>query len=232
MLIVPTFNERENIVPLVQRVRRAAPAEGILFVDDNSPDGTATEIRSVQAHDPRVLLLARPGRAGYGSACRAAMLKVLSESLDGHVIQFDADLSHPPELLPRMIELLETHDVVVGSRYVAGGGSRNWSLPRRMISFGGNLYARLLTGIPVHDLTAGFVGYRADALRRIDLDAFGSNGYAFLMELKFNLHRLGARFAEFPIVFVEREAGRSKFSARVMAEGAAFPLKALWRRLA
>jgi dolichol-phosphate mannosyltransferase len=231
MLIVPTYNERENIAPLVMRVRKAAMHEAILFVDDSSPDGTAKEIRRLQSSDPLVHLLARAGKDGYGSACREAMKKVLQENLDDHLIQFDADLSHPPEMLPKMLELLETYDVVIGSRYVVGGGSRNWSLGRRLLSFGANRYARLLTSVPAYDLTAGFTGYRADILRRIDLEAIRSNGYAFLMEMKFNLHRMGARFAEFPIIFHERKAGHSKFSRRIMFEGARFPLKALVRRL-
>ncbi|HXK04473.1 MAG TPA: polyprenol monophosphomannose synthase [Verrucomicrobiae bacterium] len=232
MLIIPTYNERENVAPLVCRVRKAAANEPILFADDNSPDGTADEIRRVQAGDPLVHLLARPGKDGYGSACRAAMKRALNEKLDDHVIQFDADLSHPPEMLPRMIEMLKTHDVVIGSRYIPGGGSLNWSLARRTLSFGANVYARLLTGVPVHDMTAGFVGYRAEVLRKVDLDAIASNGYAFLMEMKFTLHRMGARFGEFPIIFAEREAGKSKFNRRVMAEGARFPPKALLRRMA
>ncbi|HUI82688.1 MAG TPA: polyprenol monophosphomannose synthase [Candidatus Binatia bacterium] len=231
MLIIPTYNERDNIAALVSRVRKAAGDEPILFVDDNSPDATADEIRRIQAADPNVHLLARPGKGGYGSACRDAMKKILRENLADYVIQFDADLSHPPELLPQMIELLRTNPVVIGSRYLAGGGAQGWDIRRRALSFGANLYARLLTGVPVHDMTAGFVGYRTEVLRRIDLDAIGSEGYAFLMEMKFNLHRSGASFREFPIVFCEREAGKSKFSRTILFEGVRFPLKALGRRL-
>jgi dolichol-phosphate mannosyltransferase len=231
MLIIPTFNERENIEPLVGRVRKAAVHEPILFADDSSPDGTADEIRRVQGLYPGVHLLLRPVRDGYGAACRAAMRKVLQENLDDHLIQFDADLSHPPERLPQMLELLKSHDVVIGSRYVSGGGSQNWSLPRKTLSFGANLYARALTGVPAHDLTAGFVGYRADVLRRIELDAIRSNGYAFLMEMKFALNREGASFCEFPIIFAEREAGKSKFNKRIMMEGVRFPVKAFFRRM-
>jgi dolichol-phosphate mannosyltransferase len=230
MLIVPTYNEEDNIAILVSRVRRAAGCEPIFFVDDNSPDGTAGRIRAVQQTDPHVHLLLRPGKGGYGSACRDAMKKILLESLDDHIIQFDADLSHPPELLPRMIELLTDYPVVIGSRYVPGGGSENWDLRRRILSYGANLYARMLTGVPVHDMTSGFVGYRADALRRIDLDKIHSEGYAFLMEMKFNLHRQGATFREFPIIFKERESGKSKFSRKIMLEGVKFPLKTAAKR--
>jgi len=231
MLIIPTYNERDNIATLVGRIRKAAGAESILFVDDNSPDGTAGEIRRIQADDPHVHLLARPGKAGYGSACRDAMKKILQEDLADYVIQSDADLSHPPELLPTMIELLKSHPVVIGSRYVAGGGAQGWDVRRRFLSFGANLYARLFTGVPVRDMTAGFVGYQTGVLRKIDLDSIRSEGYAFLMEMKFNLYRRGVSFREFPIVFYEREAGKSKFSRRILYEGMRFPLKALGKRI-
>jgi dolichol-phosphate mannosyltransferase len=121
--------------------------------------------------------------------------------------------------------------VVIGSRYVAGGGSQNWSFRRKCLSLGANLYARLFTGVPVHDMTAGFVGYQANTLRQINLDEIGSEGYAFLMEMKFKLHRRGARFAEFPIIFVERESGKSKFSRKIMFEGVKFPLRAILKRI-
>jgi len=231
MLIIPTYNERENIAILVSRIRKAAGQEPIFFVDDNSPDGTAAEIRRLQREDPDIHLLARPGKGGYGSACREAMKQILRDNLAPYLIQSDADLSHPPELLPRMLEMLKSSAVVIGSRYVPGGGSQNWDFRRKLLSFGANLYARLLTGVPVHDMTAGFVGYQADALRKIDLYGIRSEGYAFLMEMKFKLHRQGARFAEFPIVFAEREAGKSKFSRKIMIEGVKFPIRAMLKRV-
>jgi dolichol-phosphate mannosyltransferase len=230
VLIVPTYNERDNIALLVARIRKSAGEEPVFFVDDNSPDGTAEEIRSIQRQDPNIHVMVRPGKGGYGSACREGMRKILEEKLADYVIQSDADLSHPPEALPRMIELLATHPLVIGSRYVKGGGSRNWDFRRRCLSFGGNLYARTLTGVPVHDMTAGFVGYRSEVLRQIDLNAIRSEGYAFLMEMKFTLHRRGVPFFEFPIIFTERESGKSKFDRRIMMEGVGFPLKALARR--
>ena len=231
MLIIPTYNERDNIASLVSRIRNAVGDEPIFFVDDNSPDGTADEIRRLQQQDANVHLMARPGKGGYGSACRDAMKKILQENLADYVIQSDADLSHPPELLPHMLEMLKSCQVVIGSRYVKGGGAKNWSLSRRTLSFGANLYARLFTGVPVHDMTAGFVGYRADVLRKVNLDDIHSEGYAFLMEMKFALHRSGATFGEFPIIFCEREAGKSKFSRKILYEGMRFPLKALGKRV-
>lgn len=232
MLIIPTYNERANIAPLMKRIRQAAGGEPVYFVDDNSPDGTAEEIRRIQLQDPGIHLTVRSGKGGYASACRTAMNIILKDGLADYLIQVDADLSHPPEALPRMIELLRSYAVVIGSRYVAGGGTRNWDLRRRCLSFGGNLYARIFTGVPVHDLTAGFVGYRADALRRIDLNASAAEGYAFLMEMKFKLHRSGVSFCEFPIVFSERLEGKSKFSRKIMLEGMAFPLRAARERIA
>jgi dolichol-phosphate mannosyltransferase len=231
MLIIPTYNERDNIATLVGRIRKAAGKEPILFVDDNSPDGTADEIRRIQKDDPNIHLLPRPGKGGYGSACRDGIKKVLAENLADYVIQSDADLSHPPELLPQMIELLKNNDVVIGSRYVMGGGAENWDIRRRALSFGANLYARTFTGVPVRDMTAGFVGYRVAVLRKIDLDAIRSEGYAFLMEMKFNLHQQGTSFREFPIIFHEREAGKSKFSRKILYEGMRFPLRAMGKRL-
>ena len=231
MLIIPTYNERDNIAVLIGRIRRAVPEEPILFVDDNSPDGTGEEIRRFQASDKNIHLLARPGKDGFSSASRQGMKSILRENLSDYLIQMDADLSHPPECLPRMIELLKTNPVVIGSRYVAGGGAKGWDFRRRFLSFGANIYARILTGIPAHDLTAGFVGYQADALRKLNLDSITSEGYAFLMEIKFNLHRLRVPFCEFPIIFHERRSGRSKFTRKILLEGVRFPLRAMVERI-
>jgi glycosyltransferase involved in cell wall biosynthesis len=231
MLIIPTYNERDNVDTLVLRIRKAAPREPIFFVDDNSPDGTAAAIRNIQQRDPDVHLMVRPGKGGYGSACRDAMERILRENLAPYVIQFDADLSHPPELLPGIIEALTTWPVVIGSRYVAGGGSQNWDFRRKCLSFGANVCARVLTGVPVHDMTAGFVGYQTAVLRKIDVSQMRSEGYAFLMEMKFNLNRCGATFHELPIIFTERKSGKSKFSRKIMFEGVRFPVKAMMTRM-
>jgi dolichol-phosphate mannosyltransferase len=231
MLVIPTYNERANVNTLVSRVRVAVPSEPIMFIDDNSPDRTAEAVAAIQSNDRNVHLIVRPGKGGYGSACREGMKRILRDNMAPHIIQFDADLSHPPEMLPLMIDLLNEWPVVIGSRYVEGGGSRNWDFRRKCLSHGANLYARILTGVPVNDLTAGFVGYRADILRRVDLDQIRSEGYAFLMEMKLTLHRLGATFREFPIVFVEREAGKSKLSRKIILEGIRFPMRVMGQRL-
>ena len=231
MVVIATYNERHNIVPLVTRIRASTAREPILFVDDASPDGTAEEIGRLQKSDPNIHLIVRRGARGYGSACREALQKISDERLAAYVIQMDADLSHPPEALPRMIELLKSCPVVVGSRYTRGGGTENWDWRRRWLSRGGNFYARTLTGVPVHDLTAGFVGYQVESLKKVKLERIRSEGYAFLMEMKYSLHRAGVPFCEFPIIFTERQLGRSKFNSRIVRKGMLYPLKALLRRL-
>ena len=231
MLIVPTYNERSNIAPLVERIRKAVRSEPILFVDDNSPDGTAEEISRIQQTDGAIELMVRPEKAGFASAYRDGMKKVLRESTADYIITMDADLSHPPELLPRMVELLKSNPVVIGARYISGGNTQGWSIRRHLLSVGANIYARILTGVPAHDLTGGFVGYQAKVLRALNLDEMRSEGYAFQMEMKFVLHRNGNRFCEFPIVFSERHAGKSKFTAKILREGIAFPVKAAAKRI-
>jgi dolichol-phosphate mannosyltransferase len=231
MLIIPTYQERDNIVPLVTRVRESVGPLPILFVDDSSPDGTAEVIRNLQQIDGGIKLLVRPGKGGYSSACIDGMKLVLRESLADYMIFADGDLSHPPELLPRMIELLANNPVVIGSRYIPGGGAKDWGFLRRRLSHGANLYARALTGVPVHDMTAGFVGYRTEALRAINLDAIHSEGYSFLMEMKVSLHLQGIHFCEFPITFVGRQSGESKFDQKILLEGVRYPLTVFAGRL-
>ena len=230
MIIIPTYNECQNVATVVSRIRISVGQEPILFVDDSSPDGTAEEVRRLQRADPNIRLMVRTSQRGFGAACREAYQRVIDERLADYVIQLDADLSHPPEALPTMIELLKAWPVVVGSRYVRGGGTQNWDLRRRFLSRGGNLYARLLTGVPVHDLTAGFMGYQVPSLKQIALSRIRSEGYAFLMEMKYSLHKAGVPIQEFPITFTEREAGKSKFSGRIVLEGIAYPLKVLSQR--
>ena len=231
MIVIPTYNERQNVATLVSRIRAAVGNEPILFVDDSSPDGTADEVRKLQKTDPDLHLLVRTTNRGFAAACREAYQKIMDENLAGYVIQLDADLSHPPEALPTMLELLKTSPVGVGSRYVRGGGTENWDLRRRFLSRFGNLYARLFTGVPLHDLTAGFMGYQIASLKKCGVASIRSEGYAFLMEMKYSLHKAGIGMREFPITFTEREAGQSKFSGRIVLEGSLFPLKTLLRRI-
>jgi dolichol-phosphate mannosyltransferase len=226
-VIVPTYDERDSIGPLLKELRaRLGPAAGILVVDDASPDGTADLVRQAAAGDPGIALLSRPGKLGLASAYKLAFRRVLDEGRDDCVVTMDADLSHDPRYVPALLEAAAAgHDLVIGSRYVAGGGIDNWDVRRRLLSSGGNLYARLVTGTPVRDLTAGFMCIRTDVLRAAPFEGIHAHGYAWQIALKTLLHRRGARIREVPIRFVERRFGRSKLSSNIVYEGLVEP----WR---
>jgi dolichol-phosphate mannosyltransferase len=218
LVIVPTYNEADNIAPLVAAILQAAPAVDILFVDDHSQDGTQDEITLMQhQYGAKVHLLARAGKLGLGTAYVAGFQWALTRRY--HVIvQMDADLSHDPAHLPRLLTLLESADVVVGSRYVDGGGTRNWSIVRRCISKAGALYARWLLGLPIQDPTGGYNVWHRRVLETLDCKAVQSEGYAFQIECKYRAYRAGFRFVEAPIVFIERRVGASKMSTRIVLE--------------
>lgn len=231
MLIIPTYNEAENINSLVQRIRRAAGDIPIFFIDDNSPDGTAGVIRALQKDDSQIYLKLRSKKQGLGSAYREGFAEVIQSNLADYVIAMDADLSHPPEVIPQIQNLLKEYDVVIGSRYTSNGAIENWNLWRRVISRSGNIYAQLLVGTPINDLTAGLVGYRVESLKKIDLSSLKSEGYAFQIEIKYLLHRQLNKIYEHPITFIERRGGKSKFSSRIVREGIVFPFKIFLKRL-
>jgi dolichol-phosphate mannosyltransferase len=218
LVIVPTYNEADNIAPLVAAILQATPAVDILFVDDHSQDGTQDKITLMQhQYGPKVHLLARAGKLGLGTAYVAGFQWALTRRY--HVIvQMDADLSHDPAHLPRLLTLLESADVVVGSRYVDGGGTRNWSIVRRCISKAGAFYARWLLGLPIQDPTGGYNVWHRRVLEAIDCKAVQSEGYAFQIECKYRAYRAGFRFVEAPIVFIERRVGASKMSTRIVLE--------------
>jgi dolichol-phosphate mannosyltransferase len=218
LVIVPTYNEADNIAPLVAALVQATPAVDILFVDDQSQDGTQDQIIRMQyQYGPKVHLLARAGKLGLGTAYVAGFQWALTRRY--HVIvQMDADLSHAPADLPRLLTLLEAADVVVGSRYVAGGGTRHWSRGRRCLSKAGALYARWLLGLPLQDPTGGYNVWRRRVLEAIDLKAVQSEGYAFQIECKYRAYCAGFHVVEAPIVFSERRVGASKMSTRIVLE--------------
>lgn len=231
MLIIPTYNERQNIRELVKRIRKSAGDIPILFVDDNSPDGTAEEIRRLQRSDKHIFLRVRAHKSGLGPAYRDALGYVIRNNLADYIVTMDADLSHPPEILPQIVSLLGKYDVVVASRYMAGGGASNWNVFRKMLSRLGNFYARFMTGVPISDLTAGMVGYKVSSLKKINFSEMVTDGYAFQIEMKFLLHQFGFSMGEYPIVFEERQGGKSKLSSAVVFEGLKFPLKIFFRRI-
>lgn len=217
VMVVPTYNEAENLEWIVGRLLVAVPTSDVLVVDDASPDGTGRIADLLAAADPRVTVVHRTEKAGLG----AAYLHGFAVALDrgyATVGEMDADGSHQPEQLPRLVEALAEADLVIGARYVDGGSVVNWSRFRRALSMGGNLYARLLLGIPVHDVTAGFRLFRATTLRSIDLGSVESVGYCFQTDLTLRVLDAGLRVREVPIDFVERERGESKMDRAVAVE--------------
>lgn len=233
LVVVPTYNEAENIALLLAGIRARAPEVDVLFVDDNSQDGTRELIEAHRAEDPGIHLLERPRRMGLGTAYVAGFRWALSRSY-GAMIEMDADLSHDPADLPGFLELLESYDVVVGSRYIPGGGTRNWGLLRQFISRFGSFYARVILGLKVRDLTGGFNAWRREVLETLDLDDVRSEGYAFQIELKYRAHLAGFSVHETPIVFVDRRAGRSKMGWPIVVEavGRVWALRAKRRAIA
>lgn len=219
VLVIPTYNERENVALLLPELRTLVPDVDILVVDDRSPDGTADEVRRRAETLGRIHLLSREKKEGLGRAYVAGFRWAIEHGY-GAVVQMDADFSHRPVDLPKLLAMLEQCDVVVGSRYIAGGGTQGWAWPRRMISRGGNLYARLVLGTAVKDMTGGFTAWRTSALMRIRYETTGSRGYAFQVELKYRALVAGLDVREVPILFPERAYGVSKMTGDIVKEAA------------
>ena len=226
IIIIPTYNERENIEKLVPTIFKLLPDAFILVVDDNSPDGTADEITMLQKKYPHLFLMKRPNKEGLGKAYIDAFRVVLAEKTYDTITTMDADFSHDPLRLPEMLQKAKTYDVVVGSRYAKGGRvSKKWKWYRKLLSRGSNFYASLLLGFRIHDWTAGFNTTRTDLLSRINLDRLETRGYAFIISLKYRLIKTGASVTEIPIFFEERRYGISKMTASVILANAL----AIWR---
>ena len=218
LVIIPTYNEVDNIADVSSLSLDVSGQIEILFVDDNSTDGTQDRIAEAQARFPgRIHLLSRSGKLGLGTAYIAGFKWALERGY-GQVIEMDADLSHDPKDLGRILDLLRTYPVVVGSRYVAGGRTENWGLLRQLISRSGSLYSRLVLGFRVKDMTAGYVGWNRSVLETIRLDKVKSQGYGFQVELKYRAHRAGFAIHEMPIVFRDRIRGTSKMGANIVVE--------------
>lgn len=218
LIVVPTYNERDNVAEVVDRFLAAAPEAEILFVDDNSPDGTGEVLDGLAAGNPRVHVLHRAGKLGLGTAYLDGFRWGLARGFE-YLLEMDADFSHDPKYLPDMLAAArDGADVVVGSRYVAGGGTENWGVGRRLISKGGSIYARTILGVKIRDVTAGFICWRRRALETIDLGSVQSNGYSFQIEMKYRALQAGLRVVEIPIVFVDRRVGQSKMSRKIFLE--------------
>jgi dolichol-phosphate mannosyltransferase len=224
-VVLPTYNEKENIEAVLSRIFEVVPEASVLVVDDNSPDGTAGLVSNLQKKYKNLLLKNRPGKEGLGKAYIDGFKDALSLNRHSHILMMDADLSHDPSHLPEMIKAAEDYDVVVGSRYIGDGRTVGWELWRRVLSRYGNVYAHTVTGMPINDLTGGFNLMRTSVMRRLDFSNFDASGYAFIMELKGNLHRAGATFCEVPIIFRNRTGGESKISSHIISEGIIAP----WR---
>lgn len=218
LVIIPTYNEAANIQELLDAIWRQVREVHVLVVDDNSRDGTQEIVRSHPNYGHgRLFLLARPSKLGLGTAYIAGFTWALTRGYE-IAIEMDADMSHDPAMLPSMIAGMASHAVVVGSRYVLGGGTVNWSPLRKLISRFGSLYARIILGVPVNDLTGGFNAWSRDVLQSIRFDTVRSQGYSFQIELKYRAFKAGYQILEIPIVFVDRRAGQSKMSGRIVFE--------------
>lgn len=226
LVVLPTFNEAPNIEAILTRVRQALPEATILVVDDGSPDGTAKIAEDVSGRVGMVEVLSRPAKLGLGSAYRDGFAWGLDRGFEAFV-EMDSDFSHDPDALPSLLAPLgEGYEVCIGSRYVPGGSIPNWSLPRLMLSRGGNLYADLVLGLHVRDSTAGYRAYAASVLRRIDVRSVRAESYGFQIEMTYRAKQAGAQVAEVPIRFVDRVAGESKMSGAIVVE--ALGLVAWW----
>jgi dolichol-phosphate mannosyltransferase len=217
VVCLPTYDERENIEPITAAILAATDEVDILVIDDNSPDGTGQIADAIAAREPRVHVLHRQGKQGLGKAYLAGFAWALARGY-ALVLEMDADFSHNPAYLPRMLARAAEADLVLGSRNVKGGGTVNWGLGRKVLSRGGSLYARTILGLGVRDLTGGFKCFRREVLEAIDLASVECSGYAFQIELTYRAARKGFRIAEIPIVFEDRRVGHSKMSQRIVLE--------------
>ncbi len=213
LISLATYNEAGNVAALISEIHSFLPQADVLVIDDNSPDGTWQIVDQLGVTDPRVKLLKRPGKLGLGTATLAAMRYAIEHNYD-YLQNMDADFSHPPRFLPGIQAGMADHDVMIGSRYVAGGGTENWPLPRRVISQSVNTLVRFLFRMPVKDASGAYRCYRVSKLREVPFDKIRSRGYSFQQEILFRCYKAGCRLGEFPIVFENRRAGASKVNKK------------------
>lgn len=217
LVVLPTFNEAETIEEVLRRTRAALPDTEVLVVDDGSPDGTADIAEKVGAELGDVEVMRRTSAQGLGDAYRAGFAWGLDHGAEV-MFEMDSDLSHDPAALPSLLAAVDHSDLVIGSRYIPGGSIPQWGIHRRLLSRGGNVYSAAMLGVPVKDMTSGFRAYRADLLRRMDLDTVRADGYGFQIEMTYRAAVRGARISEVPIRFVDRELGQSKMSSAIVVE--------------
>lgn len=224
IVVIGTYNEVENIPDLLPEILRLGPQYELIVVDDNSPDGTGRLVSEMAANEPRIHLVQRPRKLGYASACLTGFRTALDLGAD-YVVQMDADYSHNPGDIPRLVEAASDADMVIGSRYVKGGATQGWPLSRRIISRTANLVARLLLGLPIHDCTCGFKCFRRSTLESLHFEDVRSSGFASIYEISYFCHRSGKVLQEVPILLVDRRAGKSKLSWRMFIEALSVMLR-------
>ncbi|HSW54521.1 MAG TPA: polyprenol monophosphomannose synthase [Ignavibacteriaceae bacterium] len=217
LIIIPTYNELENLPRLLPEVLSKDDGIDVLIVDDNSPDGTAAFVESQMKNNNRIHLIKRPSKQGLGTAYIAGFKYALQNNFQ-FIFEMDADFSHDPKEIPRFLDEIKNSDVILGSRYINGVNVINWPLRRLLLSSFANLYTRLITGLPVHDSTGGYKCFRREVLEAIDLDKVKSNGYAFQIEMTFKAWKKGFKVKEIPIIFVDRVKGKSKMSRKIVRE--------------
>lgn len=228
-VVLPTYNEAENLPRIAPQILERLPGATLLVVDDSSPDGTGGLADEMAAAEPRVQVLHRPGKQGLGRAYGDGFRKALVAGAT-RVVQMDADFSHDPAYLPDLVAALEEADLALGSRYVAGGGVRNWGFMRRFVSRGGSMFARTVLALEPHDLTGGFKAWRGETLAATPWPILHSGGYVFQIEMTYLASRRGARIVELPIVFVDRQVGVSKMSRRIIVEALLVVLRLRWQQ--
>ncbi|MFQ5602919.1 MAG: polyprenol monophosphomannose synthase [bacterium] len=220
LIIIPTYNEAENIKNVIQQlIDLNIPNLFLLIVDDNSPDGTGEIVEKIAKVDLRIKLLRREHKSGLGTAYVEGFKFALKEKFD-YIFEMDADLSHDPKEIPRFLEKIENYDLVIGSRYITGVNVINWPLARLILSVAANWYSRIITGLPIKDCTSGYKCFRRKVLEHIDLDHISSDGYSFQIEMTFKAWKKNYRICEIPIIFVDRAKGNSKMTRKVMREAA------------
>lgn len=217
IVVIPTYNEIDNINNIIDAIHNVDSNINILIVDDNSPDGTADIVKSLMEKDERLHLIQRPGKMGLGTAYCDGFAYCLEKGFE-YIMEMDADFSHNPQDIPRFLEAIKNNDLVIGSRYKTGVNVVNWPLRRLFLSYGANLYTRIVTGLPIHDATGGFKCFKADFLKKINLKQIKTNGYGFQIEMNYKMWKLGARIEEIPIIFIDRRSGVSKMNKKIIYE--------------
>ena len=217
IVIIPTYNEIENINQIISAILKEVEDINILIVDDNSPDGTANVVEEIMKNNSNIHLLKRAGKLGLGTAYCDGFRYCLENNFD-YIFEMDADFSHNPKELPNFLTAIKNYDLVIGSRYLTGMNVVNWPLRRLILSYGASIYTRIITGIPIKDTTGGFKCFRAETLRKINLNKINSNGYGFQIEMNYKIWKKGGRIKEIPIIFEDRRSGNSKMNKSIILE--------------